>query len=1162
MKIYQQIYFGVAFACACFGGQGLVIATGQRTTSLTDPNIADATSYTVEDAWRGVTIPGSNSIVYDLNGIGITAELISSGTIRFTDKRDTTTGASCQFDITARTQFMTRLTRDVSGLKFSCEIWNYTGSGYALVTQTITSVNSWAFSGGVVGDNGGGTATNITCDFHRIYTSIVALGSKPPTTFWTGGTTTTEPGTSTAWKFDGNGNDASGNGNTITTTAFTTGGGFSATTNQTPQARWTVHSSIGPWASTQPSWSDWLSLKVGTAETLDGSGGFSMADACNAVSHVWSKTSGPTATLGGTTSSQATANASAFGTYVFRDTVTDCSAATTYEDMQVGAVPFNADGVLDWVGVFLGDTAKADIAMSIFGPAIAFGQSPWELVDRDHQQFSEAYGDVYGIPGYATPWNTALAGTITCASTACTGVGTAFLTDFPGCDGTHAPTNKYLVTWYQDAVNIGRIGRNYVDVASCASNTSLTLLEAIPVGTPCVACQYASMPTSAAGPIASGAGSAEYAYCNSCAHFMMYFRSGNSKYRDYARSLLDWLVPAPKIDGGVFFAVAPRIFPTLGPFVRMTLDDKVGDADYERFLHNMEGRCQIGADYISDTRETGTQCLAIALGANWDPDLTIRATMKAAVKSAYDNRFSKLYHQNGAERWYVDMSLEPHGTTVYSVTNGSATVTRSSGASIPSNVCGTISTRTGTIAPVNASTAVVGTGTSFVGKAGKAIIIFGNYTGIGYYKSLFTIASVVDATHLTLGQKWYGDTASGLSFVIIDYPVVDGNNYIPIGWIPSDASGNLLPDTVNTIVYPQNPNPADEWSACTWVDGNTLTLDRAFTGTTGLRRISHYEFAPNGIEVVPGMPGKGGTQPILYASLLKMFRLGYKAWGNTTDGNNQLAMARGIEAFLRTSGFDPVAKGLYYEILSPPCTPTLPNSLACNSVDSGARDYSSEANDPFNQRFLDEPSGANLTAGDEFFGAQYSCPGYTFSYSDGICSATAPPGEITGGSNPKYLGFRFGAGAGWAWPAIRTLSGVPTLTSVSPMMGRLGTAVSMTLVGTNFVDGDSTVNVDGSGITVSNTTVVSGTSITATFTIANPVTGLGVHSVTVTTSAGTTSPFLWTILGAAKTGCRGSASLRYSASQRGDDVSCSADTVGVFGNEALYGDASLFGVQE
>lgn len=1109
MKIYRQILVSLALTGLCFGGQGLVIPPGVRTTSLTDPNIADMQSYTVEDAWRAPTLPISTSIIYDLNGIGITAELTSTS-IQFTDKRDTASGL-CRFDITARTQFTTRITRDVSGLKFSCEIWNINGSSYSLATRTISSVNAWAFSGGAVGDNGGGTATNISWDFHRVYTSILTLGSKPPTTFWTGGTTTTEPGTSTAWKLDGNGNDSSGNGNTITTGAFS----FSATTNQGPEARWTVHSSIGPWASAQPSWSDWLTLKVGTAEPLDGSNAFSMADACNTVTHVWSKTSGPTATLGNTTSALATANASAFGTYVFRDTVTDCNAATAYEDLQVGAAPFNSSGVLDWLGVFGGDTAKADIASSIFGPAIAFGQSTSELVDLDHQQFSEAYGDVYGIPSYPTPWNTALAGTITCTvgMTACTGSGTAFQTDFPGCDATHPPTDKYLVLLYQDAVNIGRIGRTYKDVFRCPSNTSLTLLENLVSQTPCTACQYAQMPQAAAGPILSTVGSAEYAYCNGCAYYMLYWRSGNSKYLDYARSLYDWLLPAPGIDGGVFFATAPRIFPIIGPFLRMTLDDKVGDSTYALFLHNMENRCQTGADYISDTRETGTQCLAIALGANWDPDLTIRATMKAAVKSAYDARFSKLYHQDGAERWYVDMGLEPHGTTVYAVTNGSATVTRSSGAPIPTTACGTISTRAGTIAPTNASTAVVGTGTSFTGKAGKAIIIFGTLSSV-YYKQVFTIASVADATHLTLVQKWYGDTASGLSFVIIDYPVVDGNGYIPIGWIPSDASGNLLPDTVNTIVYPQNPNPADEWSACTWVDGNTLTLDKVFTGVTGFSRISYYEFAPNGIKVVPGMPGAGGTQPILYASLLKMFRLGYKVWGNTTDGNNQLAMAQGIEAFLRTSGYDPVSKGLYYEIKSPPCTPSLPESLACNSATPGARDYSSEANDAFNQRYLDDPSGANRTAGDQFFGAQYGCPGYLSPYSDGICGGTATPGEITGASNPKHLGFRFGAGAGWAWPAIRTLSGVPTLTSISPVTGRLGTAVSMTLTGTGFVDGDSTVNVDGSGISVSNTTVVSTTSITATFTISNPVTGRGVHNVTVTTSAGTTGTQTFTVDGA------------------------------------------------
>ena len=59
--------------------------------------------------------------------------------------------------------------------------------------------------------------------------------------------------------------------------------------------------------------------------------------------------------------------------------------------------------------------------------------------------------------------------------------------------------------------------------------------------------------------------------------------------------------------------------------------------------------------------------------------------------------------------------------------------------------------------------------------------------------------------------------------------------------------------------------------------------------------------------------------------------------------------------------------------------------------------------------------------------------------------------------------------------------GAPTLTSVSPNQGIRGTTVAVTLTGTNFVAGATTVTVGGSGVTVTNVAVGSGTSLTANF---------------------------------------------------------------------------------
>ena len=85
----------------------------------------------------------------------------------------------------------------------------------------------------------------------------------------------------------------------------------------------------------------------------------------------------------------------------------------------------------------------------------------------------------------------------------------------------------------------------------------------------------------------------------------------------------------------------------------------------------------------------------------------------------------------------------------------------------------------------------------------------------------------------------------------------------------------------------------------------------------------------------------------------------------------------------------------------------------------------------------------------------------------------------------------------------------PTLASISPNNGVQGQSVPVTLTGTNFVAG-ATIALSGAGITVSNTTVVSATQITATFTIAaNAATGA--QNVAVTTSDGTSGAQPFTV---------------------------------------------------
>jgi uncharacterized protein (TIGR03437 family) len=86
---------------------------------------------------------------------------------------------------------------------------------------------------------------------------------------------------------------------------------------------------------------------------------------------------------------------------------------------------------------------------------------------------------------------------------------------------------------------------------------------------------------------------------------------------------------------------------------------------------------------------------------------------------------------------------------------------------------------------------------------------------------------------------------------------------------------------------------------------------------------------------------------------------------------------------------------------------------------------------------------------------------------------------------------------------------VPALTSISPNSGLTGTTVPVTLTGTNFVTG-ATVNVNDSGVSVSNVSVVSPTQITATFTIAANTNPMRII-VNVTTVSGTSGVANFTV---------------------------------------------------
>jgi hypothetical protein len=97
-----------------------------------------------------------------------------------------------------------------------------------------------------------------------------------------------------------------------------------------------------------------------------------------------------------------------------------------------------------------------------------------------------------------------------------------------------------------------------------------------------------------------------------------------------------------------------------------------------------------------------------------------------------------------------------------------------------------------------------------------------------------------------------------------------------------------------------------------------------------------------------------------------------------------------------------------------------------------------------------------------------------------------------------------------------TAPAAPMLTAIAPSTGIRGTAVPVTLTGTNLT-GATVVNVSGTGVTVSGLTVVNSTTVTASFTITTGAT-LSTRTVTVTTPGGTSNTVSFAVQGATLTG--------------------------------------------
>src|SRR5580698_6094081 len=238
----------VLFPVLAFAGQSLVLNSSSN-ISVVDPVLPSSQSWRIEFQIHNWTHPpagGYSAMLYDLLGTGSIARLSPSGTLETETLDQVIEQQPCFVSVNGLTNALVRVQKNAAAMLFTCEVWNYDGTGYSSQIENISQLAPpHPYHGGTIGP---GALASL--GFLRVSTTLLPLGAKPPTT--------ADGGNWTELKFDGNLKDSSGHKHD----ASGSGVSFMATPNQVAVAN--------PKTSGAPAWSNWVSLRAGYPAQLDG----------------------------------------------------------------------------------------------------------------------------------------------------------------------------------------------------------------------------------------------------------------------------------------------------------------------------------------------------------------------------------------------------------------------------------------------------------------------------------------------------------------------------------------------------------------------------------------------------------------------------------------------------------------------------------------------------------------------------------------------------------------------------------------------------------------------------------------------------------------------------------------------------------------------------
>lgn len=990
----KRIVLLLALLPALFGGQSLRLTgdLGQVNSSL--DLIAGTSDIRVEGRLRSVTDAGSNKSLIVLSGVGFRVDLVATVGIYITFPRDT--GAIECIVPFSRTDFLFRLQRLYNGGSpiHQCETWNPDGTGYTSVVDNTVGVQSWSSTGAALFG-----PSDAYVDYLRVFTTTVPMGGKPPAT-------ADNAGAWAAWQFDGNANDSSGNGRNLTVSPY----GFASS----PASIVVALSKT----SDTPYWANFRPLRAGHADSLDGSGSYSMSDTSSAVSCFWQQLSGPsTAVFDNRAICSPTLTGLVFGSYQFRLRVTDADGLVSVKDQYIGAVAYDDNGVVIY----------PDERLNTFlGPQIVRGQGPWGYSDEWQYRLSKELAmeytvnggtvqlpnlkpDLAGTPLSGTAWwnDTASGGTRPVY-----GVGTSWLNIF--CGGSAGPAsglfwivfNQPTPAW-GGATGVPR--PLYATVNSCVSDTEIVVTPYLEserselVASPGVTWgiyygQIGDMGNwNASNPMSIGY------YDTSLAYWRAYYRSGDHEIYNAAKYMTTVQFRNP-----YFAQWVGRSEPPVSVAMAATIMPEIWDGkDPWPMIKSRIDGCltKITVDQPDDQREDAYCVWAAAMIAMGHPDPSVRSSYRTSLETHYNKQAIPNRMTNGG--YYSYFPNQRDTARVWTVANGSATVTRYSGPTISSDYCGTPYAPGGTASVAGDGVSMTGTSTNWVGAGDKYVVLIGTLSGAPHMEVSYIAASPTPtATTMTLAWPWRGDSGS-LTRIFID----PTGSELPIKVFEGITSANA-------VKSPRDFDTVDAY-ACTYVDGNTIQLHKPYAGDTSGGDIYRRVEAANRYAIYtpyPRQPFMDELRANAYAAAAEAL-----AADNPTLSTNYWTLVGNLLDLIY-NGLDPLSKGLPYFDSMPTCGPRDASKKTICDIITGAsdeeRDYLTEGIGAFAKYYEHTGLSADLTRGDAMYRYTYATTGYTAPVAGDGHSSTYVMGA-QGVAKQKALGQAFGIGGGSTWPAAR-----------------------------------------------------------------------------------------------------------------------------------------------